>query len=101
MTMEVRCSECWRSPAHGSHGVPQWRAAPLWQHAAVVKIDADTTWSPFDVALPPALPPAIEARTIACRYEVVMRRRGRRWPGETAARTPLLPEETAAVWAER
>jgi hypothetical protein len=42
--------------------------------------------------------PAVEARTIAWRYEVVVRRRSRRGLAETAARTPLLHEESPA-WA--
>jgi hypothetical protein len=41
------------------------------------------------------LPPAVEARTIAWRYELRARRRVRHWFDETAALTPLLHEDAA------
>jgi hypothetical protein len=97
MTVEVRCRELWRERVCGPRGVPSWDATWLWRHAAALDVDPDATWAPFDVRIPAHLPPAIEARTIAWRYEVLVRRR-RRGFAESAVTTPLLHEEFAPGW---
>ena len=99
MTIAVGCRESWRLPARGARGVPSWGEAWLWRHIAHLEVDPDATWAGFDLALPAHLPPAVEARTMAWRYEIVARCRSRRGRAETAARTPLLHEESALVWA--
>lgn len=100
MTLDVSCRESWRLPPRSARAVPGWGAGWLWRHIERLEIDRDANWAAFDLALPPALPPAVEARTIAWRYEIVVRRRTRHGLGETAARTPLLHEEAALVWIE-
>jgi hypothetical protein len=99
MTLDVGCRESWRLPPRSARSVPGWGAGWLWRHIARLDIDRHANWAPFDLALPPGLPPAVEARTIAWRYEIVVRRRTRGGLGETAARTPLLHAEAALVWA--
>jgi hypothetical protein len=100
MTIAVGCRESWRLPARTARGVPSWGEAWLWRHVARLEVDPDATWAGFDLALPAHLPPAVEARTIAWRYEIVVRSRPRRGRAQTAARTPLLHEEATLVWAE-
>jgi hypothetical protein len=55
--------------------------------------DPDASWAAFCFTLPDHLPPAVEARTIAWRYELRAQRHVRHWFNETAARTPLLHED--------
>jgi hypothetical protein len=97
MTLDVSCREAWRLPARTARAIPTWGGAWLWRHIARLEVDPDATWAPFDLRLPARLPPATEARTIAWRYEIVVRRRPRRGLTESAARTPLLHEEAALV----
>jgi hypothetical protein len=97
MTVDVSCREAWRLPVRGTHGVPSWGGAWLWRHAAMLGVDPDATWASFELHLPSRLPPAVEARTIAWRYEILVPRRTRHWPDETAARTPLLHEELLPI----
>lgn len=92
MRVVVRCSECWRSDGL-PHGMPQWRASPLWEAEQQLEIDRSAAWARFAFDLPEGLPPAVEARSIAWRYEVVARRRVRHWFDETAALTPLVHED--------
>ena len=99
MTIAVGCRESWRLPVRAARGAPAWGEAWLWRHVGRLEVDPDATWAGFDLALPGRLPPAVEARTIAWRYEIVVRCRPRRGRTETAARTPLLHEEAAPVLA--
>jgi hypothetical protein len=90
MAIVVRCSECWHSSAVPVRGIPQWRQSTLWEAEQTLVLDRDATWMPFGFDLPGELPPAVEARTIAWRHELVARRRVRHWFDEKAALTPLL-----------
>ena len=87
------CLECWRFRPSSEGGTPQWHASCLWEAEHSLAIDPDAGWAAFDFALPDHLPPAVEARTIAWRYELRAQRRVRHWFNETAARTPLLHED--------
>jgi len=98
MTLDVCCRESWRLPTRAARGVPGWGAGWLWRHIERLEVEPDATWIPFDLVLPTRLPPAVEARTIAWRYEIVVRRRTRTGLAETAARTLLLHEESALAW---
>jgi hypothetical protein len=98
MTVDASCRELWRTPIRTARGVPSWSGAWLWRHTAALPVDPDATWTPFELRLPSRLPPAVEARTFAWRYEIFVRRRTRHGRGETAARTPLLHEELTAAW---
>lgn len=89
----ARCIECWRGPVFGPYPVPQWDEHPLWQAHEALAVDPSAHWAPFRFDLPAQLPPAVEGRTIAWRYEVLVSRSAHRWQTETAALTPLLHEE--------
>ena len=95
ITVEVRCEECWRTRLP-FHGVPQWQTATLWCSERRLEMDPDATWAGFAFALPPWLPPAVEGRSIAWRYEL-WATRARRVRDETATLTPLLFEDPACV----
>ena len=75
---------------------PHWRSASLWEQVHPLHIDPDATWAPFAFELPESLPPAVEAATIAWRYELFARRNVPHWFKETAAVTPLLYEHAAS-----
>jgi hypothetical protein len=100
LTIDVSCRESWRLPPRSARGIPGWGSGWLWRHIERLEVDPAATWIPFDLALPAPLPPAVEARTIAWRYEILVRRRTRSGLGETAARTLLLHEESALAWIE-
>jgi hypothetical protein len=93
----VRCIESWRvSPRPGRwvlHGranaIPIWRQE-LWfeEHAELEPLDG-AHWRAVSFDLPDWLPPAVEARSIAWRYEVEVRRSVRFGPDDRAVITPL------------
>jgi hypothetical protein len=95
--IEVRacCLESWRFRPASECGTPQWHASCLWEAEHPLTIDPDARWAAFRFTLPDHLPPAVEARTIAWRYELHAQRHVRHWFNETAARTPLLHEDAA------
>jgi hypothetical protein len=90
-----RCDECWRPDGSVARGGPYWHAQTLWAAEEIIHPDPDAGWMPLRFDLPPDLPAAVEARTIAWRYEVRARLRRNHWPDETAALTPLLHDERA------
>lgn len=98
-TIEVsaRCLECWRCTPLSEGRTPQWHASSLWEAERALPIDPDAGWAAFRFELPDDLPPAVEARTIAWRYELRARRHVRHWFDETAALTPLLHEDARAL----
>jgi len=93
----ARCLECWRCYVLAGPSPPQWRTCPRWEQAHRLRIDPDATWAPFAFELPDGLPPAVEASTIAWRYELHARRNVPHWFSETAAVTPLLHEHARAI----
>jgi hypothetical protein len=90
IVVRVRCDECWRPRGPVARGMPYWEARTLWAAERSIRLDPETRWAPFSFDVPPGLPPGVEARTIAWRYEVRARRTRAHGPGETAALTPLL-----------
>jgi hypothetical protein len=72
--------------------IPHWSHQVLWDRREPVQTDPDASWAPFRFELPEWLPPAVEAATIAWRYELLAERDVRHWFKETAAVTPLLHE---------
>jgi hypothetical protein len=90
ISVHARCDECWRPAGPAARGMPYWQTRALWAAEEVVELDPATRWAPFSFHVPPGLPPAVEARTIAWRYELQARRRRAHRPDETAALTPLL-----------
>lgn len=96
----ARCLECWRVSNMPGRGFPQWCATPLWERASPLRLDAEATWAPFAFELPPNLPKAVEASTVAWRYELIARRSRKYWFDETAALTALLYERRPPTcWA--
>jgi len=93
LVVTARCLECWRSAAYAERGAPLWHEAVLWEEERSLPISTDSHWARFRFELPAELPPAVEARTIAWRYELLARGHVHRWLKETAALTPLLHEE--------
>jgi hypothetical protein len=93
IVVSVGCDECWRAAGPPARGMPYWSARTLWAAQQQLDVDPDRTWAPFSFPLAPQLPPAIEARTIAWRYELRAHARRQHRPAETAALTPLLYDE--------
>jgi hypothetical protein len=93
IVVRVRCDECWRPRGPVARGMPYWDARTLWSAENSIPLDPGIRWAPFNFDIPPGLPPGVEARTIAWRYELWARRRHTHRPDETAALTPLLFDE--------
>jgi hypothetical protein len=97
IVMRARCLEAWREapprvplvPARHSMRFPRWHERTLWSQELVVDGLAEAHWAAFEFTLPPELPPAVEARSIAWRYEVEARRPLRLRPDERAITVPL------------
>jgi hypothetical protein len=95
--VRARCMEAWRDappripivPARHSMRVPRWHERTLWSEELVLDGLADAHWAGFEFALPADLPPAVEARSMAWRYEVMARRPLRLRPDEHAVAVPL------------
>jgi hypothetical protein len=99
ITVEARCEEWWRTQ-FAFHGIPQWQRATLWRSERQLEMDCDATWERFAFDLPRWLPPAVEGRSIAWRYEL-WATRARRVRDETAALTPLMFEDAAYLDADQ
>jgi hypothetical protein len=91
-TIDLTCVESWRTSVPSLGGVAHWERADLWHARTTVEIDPDRTWLPFAFDLPDDLPPAVEAHTIAWRYELGAHRHVRIGTTDYAALTPLLFE---------
>ena len=95
--VRARCIEAWREappripilPARHSMRVPRWHERTLWSEELVLDGLADAHWAGFEFALPADLPPAVEARSVAWRYEIQARRPLRLRPDECAIAFPL------------
>ena len=93
----VRCIESWRmSPRPGrlvlmsrANAIPLWRQRVSFEHGLELESLDDAHWRAFSFELPDGLPPAVEARSIAWRYEVEARRSVRIGPDDRALITPL------------
>ncbi|MDX6618877.1 MAG: hypothetical protein QOK36_1263 [Gaiellales bacterium] len=95
--VRARCMEAWREapprvpilPATRSMRLPRWHERTLWSQEIVLDGLAEAHWAPFGFELPAGLPPAVEARAVAWRYEVEARRPLRLRPDERAIAVPL------------
>jgi hypothetical protein len=93
----VRCIESWRmSPRPGrvvlmsrANTIPLWRQRVSFEECLELESLDDAHWRAFSFELPDGLPPAVEARSIAWRYEVEARRSVRIGPDDRALITPL------------
>jgi hypothetical protein len=97
LVARVRCIESWRvSPRPGrwllasrAHAIPVWRQVVVFEESAELEPLDDAHWRGFSFDLPAGLPPAVEARTLAWRYEVEARRSVRFGPDDRTVLTPL------------
>ena len=96
VAVRVRCTETWRDAPPLVAIVstvrarsPRWHDHVLWSEECELSGDESAHWAGFRVEIPPGLPPAVEARSIAWRYEVLAIRPRRIGFDETAVITPL------------
>jgi hypothetical protein len=94
LEVSCRCQEAWRldgrSRIRNLTQPPLWHHVTLWEQRIDVAWPADAHWTSFAFELPERLPPAVEGRSIAFRYEVEARTRRRRLGlRERAAETPI------------
>jgi hypothetical protein len=97
IVVRARCLEAWREApprvplvsARHSMRLPRWHDRTLWSQEVVLDGLSEAHWAPFAFALPDELPPAVEARAIAWRYEVEARRPLRLRPDERAIAVPI------------
>jgi hypothetical protein len=105
----VRCIESWRvSPRPGrlvlmsrANAIPLWRQRVCYEEWLELESLDDAHWRAFSFDLPERLPPAVEARSIAWRYEVEARRSVRFGPDDRALLTPLGPVNVLSSSAAR
>lgn len=93
VSVSCRCLESWRVNGRRTlrklNEPPLWSSHRIWSAQLTLDWPAGQTWAPFAFALPVELPPAVEARSIAWRYEVEAR--GRVWLAldDVAVATPI------------
>jgi hypothetical protein len=109
LVASIRCLESWRvAPGPGrwmlqgrANGISMWRHETWFESSQELEpLDADN-WRGFSFDLPEWLPPAVEARSIAWRYEVEVRRSVRFGPDERAVLTPLGFVDVSGVASAR
>jgi hypothetical protein len=93
LVITCRCLEAWRTNGRGRllnlRHPPLWRTVCIWSQSVPTEWPAGQHWAAFRFALPDRLPPAVEARSIAWRYEVEARHRIRLVPDDVAIATPV------------
>jgi hypothetical protein len=97
IVMRARCMEAWREapprvpilPANRSMRMPRWHERTLWSEEQVLDGLSEAHWAGFRFTIPDGLPPAVEARAVAWRYEIEARRPLRLRPDERAIAVPL------------
>jgi hypothetical protein len=94
LVVSCRCQEAWRldgrSRIRNLTQPPLWHHVTLWEQCIDVAWPDDAHWTSFLFDLPERLPPAVEGRSIAFRYEIEARTRRRRLGlRERAAETPI------------
>ena len=102
IVVRARCLEAWREapprvpllPAKNSMRMPRWHDHTLWSQEVVLDGLSEARWAPFASPCLDDLPPAVEARAIAWRYEVEARRPLRLRFDERAIAVPIrLPRD--------
>ena len=87
----ARLLECWRiQRAWNIHMQPLWRDEIVWESPPLaMRWPPHRRWLPFGFPLPAGLPPAVEGRLLAWRYEVEARRPVRFAFDQRAVLTPI------------
>jgi hypothetical protein len=68
---------------------PLWQTNCIWSESMTLDWPEGQHWAPFRFELPDRLPPAVEARSIAWRYEVEARLHVRHGLDDRAVATPM------------
>jgi len=93
LVVGCRCQEAWRLDGRGRfrniNAPPLWHHVTLWEERTDAEWREGAHWAAFAFDLPAGLPPAIEGRSIAFRYEIEASTRGRLGLRERAAETPI------------
>jgi hypothetical protein len=93
LEVSCRCLESWRTNGRGRvrnlRQSPLWQTDCIWTESVTLDWPAGHTWAPFRFKPPDRLPPAVEARSIAWRYEVEARLRVRHGLDDVAVATPI------------
>jgi hypothetical protein len=93
LVVTCHCLETWRtngrSIVHNRRQPPMWRIETIWSESTTLEWRDGETWSGFRMPLPAELPPAVEARSIAWRYEVEASLRTRLGMHDRALTTPM------------
>jgi hypothetical protein len=96
LVVTVRCVESWQKlPGAGRWlpatrpQLPVWRQEVRYEDSLPLEPLDDAHWRGFAFDLPEGLPLAVEARTVAWRYEIEARRSVRFGPDDRAVVTPL------------
>ena len=105
----VRCVESWRvSPRPGrwilqsrANAIPMWRHEVWFEQRRELESLDNANWRGFAFDLPDELPPAVEARSVAWRYEIEVRRSVRLGPDDRAVLTPLGYVEVSGLASAR
>jgi hypothetical protein len=105
----VRCLETWRVSPRPGRWIVQSRAnaIPIWRHSTWYEVRAELEplaaahWRAFAFDLPDWLPPAVEARSVAWRYEVEARRSVRLGPDDRTVITPLCYVDVTSLASAR
>jgi hypothetical protein len=89
--VRARCEEVWRLDRHSLNlnRPPMWHFERLWEEEAEIEWIEGQRWMPFSFDIPASLPPAVEASSIAWRYEVEVARPTRFAMHERAVATPI------------
>jgi hypothetical protein len=87
----ARCDEAWRADRGvvNMHHPPLWQWESLWQERHELEWPDGPRWLSYAFRIPEGLPPAVEATTIAWRYEFEVSRPVRLGMHERAVATPI------------
>ncbi len=89
--VSARCDEAWRADRGlvNLHHPPLWQWENLWGERHELEWPAGARWLAYSFRFPEGLPTAVEAATLAWRYEVEVSRPARLGMHERAVATPI------------
>jgi hypothetical protein len=85
------CEEAWRTNLRfrNRRHPPLWQTRSLWKQATTIELGPDRRWYQFRFDIPADMPPGVEGRAIAWRYQIDARRPSRLAVAEHAVISPL------------